>query len=118
MILDISKKLNDKKEMDQLGAEYKDGIVLIDGDNYKELFGKRVYPVAMVANMELKPGQHTYKLACGGYVNLTDEEWKGEWYDRLMPPPKDYKEPTVSELMGAPAAAYQMLSKEPEVCKK
>ena len=115
MILDISKKLNDKKEMDQLGVEYKDGIVLIDGDNYKELFGKRVYPAAMVANMELKPGQSTYKLACGGFVNLTNDEWKGEWYDRLMAPPENYREPTVSEIMGVPATAYQVLSEDTDV---
>lgn len=115
MILDISKKLNDKKEMDQLGVEYKDGIVLIDGDNYKELFGKRVYPAAMVANMELKPGERTYKLACGGFVNLTNEEWQGEWNDRLMTSPENYREPTVSEIMGAPAAAYQVLSEDADV---
>ena len=118
MILDISKKLNDKKEMDQLGAEYKDGIVVIDGDNYKTLFGKRVYPAAMVANMQLHPGERTYKLACGGFVNLTNEEWQGEWNDRLMAPPDNYKEPTFTDTMGAPVAAYQMFSKEPETCKK
>lgn len=118
MILDINKRLIDKKEMDKLGTEYKDGVVLIDGDNFKTLFGKKVYPVAMMVNMELRKGQSTFKLACGGYVNLTDEEWHGEWYDRLMPPPKDYKEPTLSDIAGAPAAAYQMLSKEPIECKK
>ena len=118
MILDINKRLTDKKEMDKIGTEYKDGVVLVDGDKFKTLFGKKVYPAAMMANMELRKGQSTFKLACGGYVNLSDEEWKGEWYDRLMPPPKDYKEPTLSDIAGAPVSAYQMLSKEPDLCKK
>ena len=114
MILDISKKLNDKKEMDKLSEDYKDGVVVREGNNFETLFGKTVYPLAMIANMALKRGESTFKLACGGYVNLTDEEWHGEWYDRLMPPPANYREPTASELKGAPAAAYQMLAREPE----
>ena len=114
MIIDINDKLNNKKEMDKLKEDYNSGVVVIEGNNFETLFGKTVYPLAMIANRALRRGEHTFRLECGGYVNLTDEEWHGEWYDRLMAPPADYKEPSLDDLKGAPIQAYQMLAKEPE----
>ena len=114
MIVNIEKKLEEKKKMDEIAKEYGGGVILTENNSFKTLFGKTVYPLAIIANRFLQSGQSTCKLACGGYVNLTKEEWCGEWYDRLMPAPKNYKEPTLSELSGAPLAAYQMLVKNNE----